>query len=253
VFRFPALHALLIFLISFLLVLILEYGMSVFGAGNMGSIVFVFLQGIIAAFIAYRQRLASWWIGIQFFFPGMLMAMHGLHLPSYLYLAAFVFLLGLYWTTFRTQVPFYPSGKDLWRAVAEIMPDSDSPRAIRFIDIGSGLGGLVLNLAKQKPEGIFLGVEIAPLPWFISFCRAYLQRSKGSFILGDYTSLNFEGYDVIFAYLSPVAMPALWRKARTEMRPGTLLLSYEFPIPGIEAHAMISFDVNDPVLYAWHM
>jgi hypothetical protein len=35
-----------------------------------------------------------------------------------------------------------------------------------------------------------------------------------------------------FAYLSPAAMLALWHKARAEMRPGTLLLSYEFHIPG---------------------
>ena len=49
---------------------------------------------------------------------------------------------------------------------------------------------------------------------------------------GDYSSLDFSQFDAVIAYLSPAAMPALWDKARAEMRPGTSLYSVEFAIPG---------------------
>jgi predicted O-methyltransferase YrrM len=70
---------------------------------------------------------------------------------------------------------------------------------------------------------------------------------------GDYGRLDFADYDVVFAYLSPAAMPALWSKARAEMRPGTLLLSYEFPIPGVQSHVTSSFDARGCAVYGWHM
>ena len=50
------------------------------------------------------------------FLPG-LVAGAMLHLPSSIYLLAFLFLLLLYWSTFRTQVPFYPSGAAVWAAL----------------------------------------------------------------------------------------------------------------------------------------
>ena len=54
------------------------------------------------------------------------------------------------------------------------------------------------------------------------------------FLRGDYESLDFADYDAVFAYLSPAAMTALWRKARREMRPGTRLVSNTFAVPGVE-------------------
>jgi hypothetical protein len=60
-------------------------------------------------------------------------------------------------------------------------------------------------------------------------------------------------YDVVFAFLSPAAMPALWRKASAEMRPGTLLLSYEFSIPGTTPHIIDHPVENGPALYGWYM
>jgi hypothetical protein len=56
----------------------------------------------------------------------------------------------------------------------------------------------------------------------------------------------------VFAYLSPAAMPALWQKARREMRPGSLLLSHEFPIPGKEADLVLR-PQGGAALYGWRL
>jgi hypothetical protein len=71
-------------------------------------------------------------------------------------------------------------------------------------------------------------------------------------VRGDYESLDFAHYDAVFAYLSPAAMTALWHKARREMRPGSMLMSYEFAIQG--APPTISRYLQDTgrTLYIWH-
>jgi hypothetical protein len=53
----------------------------------------------------------------------------------------------------------------------------------------------------------------------------------------------------VFAYLSPAAMPALWRKAQREMRPGSLLVSYEFEIPAASGVKTILTTEAGPPLY----
>ncbi len=249
ILKAPAVQALAIQFLTFLLILLLFKCIWFVAGINPGIIVAAVLQGFISAIISRWRGLAWWWFPIQFFFPITLLLTHSLHLPPNIYLFFFVLLVGLYWTTFRTQVPYYPSSLAAWNAVSALLP---TDRAIRFIDIGSGLGGLVLNLAGRRPEGIFVGIELAPLPWFASWIRGRVEGSRARFIFGDYEGHHFGQYDVVFAYLSPVAMSGLWNKAQREMQSGALLLSYEFPIAGIPPQITIKDESGCPVLYGWH-
>lgn len=209
----------------------------------------VLLQGAIAAALTRWRRLAPWWLPIQCLFPIAAALVLSFGLPSWIFLAAFGLLLVLYWSTFRTQVPYYPSSPAVWHEVERLLPPDRPPR---FIDIGSGFGGLTMHLARRCPAGDFAGIELAPLPWFASLVRAKLSGSRGRFLRGDYTRLDFGDYDVIFAYLSPAAMPALATKAQAEMRPGSLLLSHEFAIPGVEPHLVLHPGDGRDALFGWY-
>ena len=165
----------------------------------------LFMVGAAPAFLVLYLRASVPESPILFFFPPAAMLVNSFHLPPMLFLAVFLFLLLLFWSTFRSQVPFYPSGRSTWDAVAALLP-SDQP--LRVIDIGSGLGGAVLYLSKLRADSRFTGIELAPLPWLVSQVRALLTRSRGAFVRGDYTRLDFRDYDTIFAYLSPAAMTA---------------------------------------------
>lgn len=246
----PAVQALAIQCASLLPTFMLVYGIRMLAGVQVTLALAALLQGAVAAVISRWWRLAPWWLPIQFLFPPALMAVHALQLPPTIFLIAFVLLLGLYWTTYQTQVPFYPSGPAAWEAVAGLLPQD---RPVRFIDIGSGLGGLVLNLAARRPESDFVGIELAPLPWLASLLRKRLVRSQGRFVRGDYGRLDFAHYDVVFAYLSPAAMPGLWQKASAEMRPGTLLLSYEFPVPGVTPDITVTPEPSGTALYGWRI
>lgn len=246
----PAIQALILHGAAFSAVLLLMVCGRLLAGISMALEAAALLQGALAAALSRWRGLAPWWLPIQLLFPVASMAVLSLEVPPAFFLAVFVLLLGLYWSTFRTQVPLYPSGPAVWEAVAGLLPQR---QAIRFVDIGSGLGGLVLDLAGRRPESTFVGVEVAPLPWLASFLRVRSRRSGGRFIWGDYFRLDFARYDVVFAYLSPAAMPALWDKAKAEMRSGTLLLSYEFPIRGREPDTITLPAPGGPALYSWRM
>ncbi len=207
------------------------------------------LQGVFAGLLTWVWGLDAWWRPIQLLFPAALLGADALHPPAPVLFGAFAFLLLLFWSTFRTQVPYYPSSRAVWRAVANVVP-ADRPFAL--IDIGSGLGGLVIDLAGRRPDSQLCGIELAPLPWLVSVVRARLTGSPARFVRGDYERLDFAGFDVIFAYLSPAAMPALWQKAVREMRPATMLISYEFNIAAKAPDKIVTPAGSGPPLYIWY-
>jgi hypothetical protein len=43
----------------------------------------------------------------------------------------------------------------------------------------------------------------------------------------------------VYAFLSPVPMAEVWRKATEELRPGSLLVSNSFPVEGVTPDAVI--------------
>lgn len=209
-----------------------------------------FFQGTLAAIAARWRGMARWWPPIQFAFPVAVIVTHALQPPTEFFLAAFLASAAIFWTTFRTQVPYYPSGRQAQRAVAELLPANQS---LHFIDIGSGTGELAIQLSRMRPAYSFTGIELAPLPWLVSTLRALATQSKVQFLRGDYNKLHLSHYDVVFAYLSPAAMPALWEKARREMKSESLLLSYEFLIPGVSPDVIGMPDKQGRRLYGWKM
>lgn len=247
-FSTPAMQALLMQILAVPLVLLISEILSSMTELQLTIATAALVQGAIAALLARLRGMAPWWLFIQLLFPFAVIVGIAFRLPSWIYLSAFLALLGLYWTTFRTQVPYYPSTLEVWKSVDALMPIG---QPVRFVDIGSGFGGLVMHLAQSRGDGIFSGIEAAPLPWLVSMLRALVKRSAARFSCGDYASLNFADYDVVFAYLSPAAMPALWDKARAEMRHGALLLSYEFTVPGIEPQFVEHPAGKRAALYGW--
>lgn len=250
----PATLAVLIQCVALLAVVVITWAANLAATAyfedslSVSMFTLVLMQALVAATFSYIVGMASWWRWIHLCFPLAAWFMFQWHIPNGLYLVGFIISLSLFWTTFRTQVPFFPSRPMVWQQVGKIIPQDKS---IRLIDIGSGLGDMSMYMAKIRPDSQIEGIEIAPLPWVISYIRAKFRRSSAKFILGNYQALEFANYDVIFAYLSPAAMRMLWDKASQEMRPGSLLISLEFEIPGVTENIRIAGNQNRPDIYVW--
>ena len=212
---------------------------------------FAFAQGTMAATLSHAWRQPAWWLPLHLgFLPAILLARQAA-LPAWIYLAAFVLLVLFYWSAFRTRVPLYLSGRKAWQTLASLLPQACP---FRFIDLGSGLGGVPFYLESRFPRSLFYGTEIAPAPWFISRMRAWLKGSRVNFMRNDYATLDLASFDIVFAFLSPAAMPGLWQQAQAQMRSGTLFISLAFPVNGRQPDHVVAQDTGTRhTLYAWRM
>lgn len=134
--------------------------------------------------------------------------------------------------------------------ILDLMVGMKNPR---FIDVGSGLGGLLIKLADSRKDASFFGIEIAPLPWVLSRLRGLLLKSNINFKYGDFYDLDFSTFDVIFCYLSPAAMPSIWTKVKTEMKSGSLFLSFEFIVPLVDPDFSLQIESDGRYLYGWRI
>ena len=216
---------------------------------------FAWLCGLLATIFSYFSGLAKWWLPIQLLFAPALVLMLTVELPPNLYLVAFLIFLLIYWSTFRTQVPLYLSSKQVWHAIERLLPAKKADSGFTFVDLGSGLGGVLTHLAKAHPDGSYVGVEAAPLPFLYSWLRIWLSGHLNSRVYwGSLWNCDLSKYDVVFAYLSPVPMEKLWQKARAEMRPGTLFISSTFAVPDQSPdETVLVDDLHHSSLLVWHM
>lgn len=211
------------------------------------------LEGLLAAATGAALGLAPWWAIINLCFAPALNAAQSLALSPWWWLAAFVLLMLVYWSTFRTQVPLYLSNAKDLRALANLLPQR---RHFRFADLGCGVGSVLRGLTLLRANGEYHGMETAPLPCLLAWWR--IKRMQGraercSVHWRDFWKDDFSQYDVVYAFLSPAPMLRLWEKASREMRPGTLLISNRFIVPDIAPDQTVPTGEPGVNLYVWRI
>jgi SAM-dependent methyltransferase len=246
----PALIALLLGCASAGLSLVLEQICSKYLSIALPELLFLMLQGIVAALLARALKLAIWWQWILFIFPLAIWLALKLDLtPSFLFGGFLIFVL-MYWSVFLTQVPYYPSGQGACDIVTKLI---DHEKQLKILEIGSGLGGFSIQLAKIHPKSTYMGIEIAPLPFLISLIRSKYQGSKVRFKLGNYEKVDFAHFDLVFAYLSPAAMPKLYEQCKAQMKPGSILVSHEFNVPGVKPSNTLESELDSKLTYLYQI
>jgi hypothetical protein len=94
-------------------------------------------------------------------------------------------------------------------------------------------------------------VETAPLTFVLAWLRSLPRRNCRIRYRSLWTT-SLAPFDVIYCFLSPLPMPALWQKAQTELKPGALLVSNTFAIPGVAPDRTIALgDWRGTCLLVW--
>lgn len=213
------------------LLALLHWRMSLFSV--------VLLQGVLAAAIGWRLGLSRWWLWINLAFLPALLLVQRADLPAWLFLLGFVLLLLINWNSLRERVPLYLSGHKAQQRLQQCLSELEPP--LRFVDLGCGTAGTLLQLARQFPRGRFVGVETAPLLFVVAWLRCLFQENC-SIRYRSLWRVDLSQFDVVYCFLSPVPMPRLWAKAQAEMRAGSRLVSNTFEIPGVPADRLLEVD-----------
>ena len=205
------------------------------------------LQGVLAAALAWWWRMPRWWVLIELVFGPAAVAALALQLPPWIWLAAFVLMLLVFWRTDDSRVPLYMTNGVAASRVAQLLP----AEPCEVIDLGCGDGSLLRQLALARPDCRFVGYEHAPLTWLWAWllCRRlpHVSVRRGSF-----WDQSLQPYAVVYAFLSPAPMERLWHKARTELRPSAWLISNSFEVPGVKPRSVVRVsDKRQTLLYCY--
>jgi SAM-dependent methyltransferase len=119
-------------------------------------------------------------------------------------------------------------------------------------DLGSG-DGRILILAAQKYGARGVGIELDPRLVEISrqVAREGEVVDRVTFIEGDLFTADISGATVVTLYLSPGVNRRLEPKLRRELRPGTRIVSHQFPIGSWPPDKVIRSEDDRTDLYLW--
>ena len=162
-----------------------------------------------------------------------------MNVPLYLFVLAMQMLVALcffvlvsyfgyvLWTMKR-ELPYVPTPYSIIRrmiALAHIEPHD------RVVDLGSGSGRIVLEVARRYPVPV-VGVELSPLLLGAARLRQLFTRRRGTVLWKkqDLFTYPLDGVTVVFCFLITSVLTRL--APRFEQLPkGARIVSYKFAIP----------------------
>ncbi|MCX7982448.1 MAG: class I SAM-dependent methyltransferase [Syntrophales bacterium] len=129
---------------------------------------------------------------------------------------------------------FHPTALNRLRIALERVPMKEGEL---FIDLGCG-DGRALVAAVQRYGTYALGYEINPFTYVLAKIRT-MGKKKIKISYRNFWHENLKKADIIFCYLFPDVMDKLAEKLTRELRPGTRVISCNFPLPGWKAEQVI--------------
>ena len=107
-------------------------------------------------------------------------------------------------------------------------------------DLGCGDGRVIVTAAREFGARA-VGIELDPLRFLFCRARIGLMGLKGrvSVRLGDFFKQDLSGADVVTCYLLQETNKELAAKLRTELRPGTRIVSNTFTFADLEPEASV--------------
>lgn len=98
-------------------------------------------------------------------------------------------------------------------------------------DIGAGDGRILFAANAAEPNARYVGIENALIPRAV-FCLKYLLKGRPkaiSFRKDDFFKVDLSEATAVFAFLLPHVMDELLPKFERELKPGTRVISLQFP------------------------
>lgn len=209
---------------------------------NGPAIYFFALVSVLAVSLALLSGVRTWWLIFHGLIPLALLGAGGLNLSSNWYFLGLLLLLGLFFPVVRQGAPFFLSSPKAIRALATLLEERASAEPLRLLDCGCATADLLIGLARALPKAELVGAETAPISFWIARLRT-VGLANVKVLYKDFWLIDFSSYSVIYAFLAPPPMTALWEKFLRETRTGALLISNSFAIPDIEPDRVV--EVND--------
>ncbi len=141
--------------------------------------------------------------------------------------------------------PFVPTPKPIIRKalkLADLKPDE------KLYDLGSG-SGRTLIIASKEFKAKSVGFEYSIPLFCFTKLNLFFHQAKNSVVYRkNFLKADISEADVVFLYLMPKAFKKLENKFNKELKKGTRIVSFTFPLQFWEPKEVISSSEKEPEL-----
>ena len=123
-------------------------------------------------------------------------------------------------------VPYVPLNK---KQLQSIMDHVQLQATDNLVDLGSG-DGRVLRLFEKQGVKNLSGYEVNYWAYLLSLIKNKSYHSKAKIYFKNFRKADLSQYNIIFCYLLEGYLKSLRGKFDKELRPGTKVISYGFPV-----------------------
>lgn len=144
-----------------------------------------------------------------------------------------LFFVFMAWPLAFPGAPFLPSFSKRKKTTAEGLErvinlvQTHFPKG-RMVDLGSGDGRVVMEFAQNGFEAT--GIEINP--FLVLWSRIKIGNAK--IIKGNFWRVNLSSFDIVYIFQLNSVNILLADKFKKELKPGALIISVGFILPGFE-------------------
>jgi SAM-dependent methyltransferase len=135
----------------------------------------------------------------------------------------------------RTRIPLVVTQQAARKVVLDLVRqevEKKPGQKLKIYDLGAGLGGLCIAVARAFPNAEVIGLEMGGPIWAFAALRGLIGGPKNvRFLKRDFWKFDIHDGDIVMCYLGDVVMKELSEKLRRESRPGRLFISNTFPLP----------------------
>lgn len=149
------------------------------------------------------------------------------------YLFAFTVIGAIFYAEHKLGMPPAPTLPWTRKKIIEGITKYAEKEELKIAELGSGWGGLAFAVSKNFPKAEIQGYELSFFPYWFSKLQG-LFYPRITFSKSDIFEQDLTKYDVVVYYLAPVISERLSKKFREELKPGTLIVSSGFALPGFE-------------------
>lgn len=148
-------------------------------------------------------------------------------IASFIFVSLIFFMLLALWL----GAPLVPTKPTVAKRMIDLLALKPGQK---LFDLGSGDGRLLILASKKGIKAT--GIEINPYVWLLSQIVVFLSGTSSlvKIILGNYWNTKLVDVDGIVVYGLPSIMGKLSKKLKTELKPGTKIISNSFQIPNLK-------------------
>jgi trans-aconitate methyltransferase len=150
----------------------------------------------------------------------------------------------------RNGISPMPTSSKAKKCLMSLLPDQIHGV---IYELGSGWGTLTFPLARHYSKAVVIGFETSPVPFFVSWLRRFSEKAPNLCLKReDFFSFPIKDASLIICYLYPQAMQRLKLKFLNELKPGCVIISNTFAIPGWKPEKIIEVqDIYRSKIYVY--